>query len=830
MRERVSEYDFHALEEKWQKRWDDEKAFRAQEDPDRPKFYCLEMFPYPSGRIHMGHVRNYSIGDVLSRFKRMQGFNVLHPIGWDSLGLPAENAAIKHGMAPGVWTKQNISTMKGQLQRLGFSYDWERELATCDPEYYRWNQWIFLQMYKRGLAYKKNGWVNWCPSCKTVLANEQVVDNGCWRCHTDVEQKELTQWFLKITDYAEELLEGHKELNLWPEKVLLMQKNWIGKSLGAEVIFPVPELQEKLTVFTTRIDTIFGATFVALSPQHPLMEKIIAASPRGEELAEWIRQTLKDLKKREETEKLGIDTGLCAINPFNGERVPLWITNYVLMDYGTGAIMAVPAHDERDKEFALKYGIPIKRVILKPDGTEPEGEALFTDQGILTDSGPYTGLTSQEAFEKMTALAKEKGFGEKKVNFRIRDWGVSRQRYWGTPIPMINCPHCGLVPVPEEDLPVLLPTDIDFKGLIGNPLQKSESFRNVCCPVCGHAADRETDTMDTFFDSSWYFFRYTSAGNDKEIVDPGKGRFWMPVDLYIGGVEHAILHLIYSRFFTKFLRDIGVTEISEPFPHLLTQGMVTLGGSAMSKSKGNVVDPDDRIKEYGADTVRLFMLFAAPPEKDLEWSDNAMEGSFRFLNKVWKLVLSYADLFEEGSPSPDIPSGTALSPSAANVLRTTPQTIKKVTEEIGERFHLNTAISSIMELYNDTSTNAETLAAEGEEGAKVLRKALETLILLLHPFVPHVTEELWEKSGHKERISSVPWPLYDPTRLHAETFTMIVQINGKVRGKLEAERGIGEDDAMKLVLADQRCLEWLTGKEIKKTVFVKDKMVSLFVG
>ncbi len=822
-KEKDLSYNFKTVEEKWQKIWEEEKTFEAKEDSSKPKYYCLEMFPYPSGKIHMGHVRNYSIGDVIARFKKMEGYSVLHPIGWDALGLPAENAAIKRGLHPEKWTRENIEYMKGQLKRLGFSYDWSREVATCDEEYYRWNQWLFLKMLEKGKAYKKKSWVNWCPSCNTVLANEQVIDGKCWRCGTEVEQKELSQWFLKITDYAEELLEGHKELKRWPEKVLLMQKNWIGKSKGSEVIFHSEDLNYDIPIFTTRIDTIYGATFLAISAMHPLVGEILKKAENKDEIKKWVDDVVRELKfkKDEEPEKKGIFSGFYAINPYNNEKVQIWITNYVLMEYGTGAIMAVPAHDERDFEFAKKYNIPIKVVIVPEKDKIIKAEELeeaYTEKGYLINSGPFTGMNFEEAYKAMNEYAKENGFGGEKVNYRLRDWGISRQRYWGTPIPVINCPKCGVVPVKEEDLPVKLPVDIEFKGIKGNPLDKSESFTKVKCPVCGGEARRETDTMDTFFDSSWYFLRYTSPEEDKAMFDKEKAKYWMPVDIYIGGVEHAILHLIYSRFFTKFIRDLGLTDINEPFPHLLTQGMVTKDGSAMSKSKGNVVDPDDMIKKYGADTVRLFMLFTAPPEKDLEWSESGIEGSFRFVNKIWKLVTSNLDVFElEGE-----------SEKYIEVKRKIHQTIKKVTEDLGDRYHFNTAIASIMELYNTLSAKLNDLQSD-DDGKKILREALEAILKLMSPFTPHFTEELWEITGHKTRLLDSEWPKYNEKYLVADSFTLVVQINGKVRARMEMDRGMEEEEIKKIVLSDNKVKQWIEGKEIKKFIYVKEKIVSIFV-
>ena len=649
------DYNFQRIEKKWQNIWAKEKVFKAEVDSSKTKYYCLEMYPYPSGYIHMGHVRNYSIGDVISRFKIMKGFNVIHPFGWDALGMPAENAAIRYGIHPQDWTLDNISHMKGQLKRLGFSYDWSKEVNTCLPDYYRWNQWIFLKMQEKGLAYRKKSWVNFCPQCNTVLANEQASGGVCWRCGTEVKQKEMEQWFLKITDYAEELLTGHDQLEKWPEHVLLMQKNWIGKSYGAHIDFPVAESSKSIEVFTTRIDTIYGATFLVLSPEHPLTHELIADSGKRDEFQEWIERNISEmrLKKRlGEEEKEGIDTGKKAINPFSGEEIPIWIANYVLMEYGTGAIMAVPAHDQRDFDFAKEYSIPI-RVVIVPDGTDASGKEegiAFEDYGRLVHSGPFSGKISEEAMKEMAKYASEKGFGRESTIFRLRDWGISRQRYWGTPIPVIYCQKCGVVGVPYEDLPVVIPYDVELKGEEGSPLERMEDFVRTKCPRCQGEARRETDTMDTFVDSSWYFFRYTSPKETDLPFRPQSSEYWLPVDLYIGGVEHAILHLIYARFFTKVFRDLALSSMNEPFPRLLAQGMVIKDGAAMSKSKGNVVYPDEMVEKYGADALRLFILFASPPEREFDWGEKGLEGCFRFLNRIWILVQDNMDLFREDFP------------------------------------------------------------------------------------------------------------------------------------------------------------------------------------
>jgi len=822
-------YNFEEIEQKWQKIWEEKKVFEVSEDADRPKYYLLEMYPYPSGRIHMGHVRNYSIGDALARYKKMKGYNVLHPIGWDALGLPAENAAIKRGIHPQKWTLDNIDYMRAQMKRMGISYCWSREVNTCLPEYYKWNQWIFLKMFEQGLAYRKMSWVNWCPQCRTVLANEQVIGGCCWRCDSQVTQRKMEQWFLKITAYAEELLSGHRLLSRWPEHVLQMQKNWIGKSTGALVRFPVPDLKREIEVFTTRIDTIYGATFLVLSPEHPLATELIAAHPQKEALAEWIARTIAESRlKREERdeEKVGYDTGVRAVNPFTGELIPIFLANYVLMDYGTGAVMAVPAHDQRDYEFATKYNLPIRKVIVpaSPEVKAEEGRA-FEEPGILINSGTFSGLRSEEAMEKMAAYAKEKGFGEPSVTYRLRDWGISRQRYWGTPIPIIYCDRCGVQPVPYDQLPVVIPYEAQFTGEEGSPLERVPEFVNTTCPKCGRPARRETDTMDTFVDSSWYFFRYCSPKEDRLPFDPEKAKYWMPVDLYIGGVEHAILHLIYSRFFTKYLRDLGLTDVDEPFPHYLAQGMVTKDGAAMSKSRGNIVDPDDMIKKYGADALRIFILFASPPEKEFAWSDEGLEGCYRFILRIWNLFEENIDLFSaEEVRDQDV----FHRDSYERLQKKLHQTIKKVTEDIEVRFHLNTAISALMELVNLIKKEKDRLRTS-HQGRQLLRQALEALNLMVSPFAPHVAEELWERTGHQTLVAETPWPVYDPELAKEEMVTIVVQVNGKVRDKFEAPLDADEEELKQKALSLKRIQEILAGQQPKKIVCVKNKLVSLVV-
>jgi len=822
-------YDFKKIEKKWQDQWEKQGSFKAAEDPDRPKYYALEMYPYPSGRIHMGHVRNFSILDVISRYKTMNGYNVLHPIGWDAFGMPAENAAIKQGIHPRKWTLDNISHMKEQLKRLGFSYDWSREINTCLPEYYKWNQWIFLKMYEKGLAFRKKSTVNWCPECQTVLANEQVIDEKCWRCDTEVEQKHMEQWFLKITDYADELLSGHKKLQKWPQSVIAMQKNWIGKSQGAQLHFKVTHSDISIETFTTRLDTICGATFLVLSPEHPLCKKLIQGSKNEESKRRWIDEKIRQQHTGEvtgEEEKEGINTEKTALNPFTNEKIPIWIANYVLMEYGTGAIMAVPAHDERDFQFAKKYSLPIREVIAPEEGQKKEPEGFFTDYGRLINSGPYTGRTSRQAIEEMTQYLQDKNLGNRTVLFRLRDWGISRQRYWGTPIPIIYCEKCGIVKVPYRDLPVTLPSDVEFKGGEGSPLEKSKSFVQTKCPVCHGEAKRETDTMDTFFDSSWYYFRYSSPREKNLPFDPDKVDYWLPVDLYVGGVEHAILHLIYARFFCKILRDFGLTEIDEPFPHYLGQGMVTKDGSAMSKSKGNVVDPDEMIEKYGADTVRLFILFAAPPEKEFAWDDQGIEGCYRFLSRVWLFFQENLDLFKNTDNTSGDEAGS--SEEGRNLQTKMHQTIQKVTQDVGERYHLNTAVSSIMEFFNQIKKEAPALRASAL-GPKILRQSMRSLLKLLSPFAPHISEELWESTGNDSLLFDSSWPEYDADLVKEDVVTIVVQVNGKLRGKFEAQRNTSQDKIKSRALSLDRVHKYIRDKEPKKIIAIKNKLVNIVV-
>ncbi len=822
-------YEFQRIEEKWQKTWEKEEAFKACEDTQRTKYYCLEMYPYPSGRLHMGQVRNYAIGDVISRYKAMKGLNVFHPFGWDALGMPAENAAITQGIHPKEWTLRNIAHMKSQIKRLGFSYDWSREVTTCLPGYYRWNQWIFLKMLEKGLAYRRKSWVNWCPQCRTVLANEQVIGERCWRCDSPIRMKEMEQWFLKITEYAEDLLSGHERLEKWPEHVLLMQKNWIGKSSGAHLAFPVAGSSQVIWVFTTRVDTVYGATFVALSPEHPLSQELVTNREDKEKLKEWVeksRESVRSRKDIEETEKEGIDTGRKAVNPFSGEEVPVWVANYVLLEYGTGAIMAVPAHDRRDLEFARKYSLPVKVVIVPEEGATAEvsGEEAFEDDGRLVNSGPFSGKTSREAIEEMCRFAQERGVGRKSILYRIRDWGISRQRYWGTPIPVVYCGNCGIVGVPYEDLPVLLPDEVEFKGEEGSPLEKMESFVKTTCPRCHGEARRETDTMDTFFDSSWYHFRYTSAHEERLPFNPHEADYWLPVDLYIGGVEHAILHLIYARFFCRYFKDAGLTAIDEPFPRLLAQGMVIKDGAKMSKSKGNIVDPDEMIGRYGADALRLFILFASPPEKEFIWTDEGIEGCSRFLNRLWPMVNESLDIFKE-KPRPQ---GREKTEAGGRLRIKMHQTIKKVSEDIETRYHLNTAISSLMEFFNQIKKDKERLEKK-ESGRQVLRESLESLLLLLHPFAPHICEELWEKTGHATPLFRSSWPSFNPELAKEKRVTIVVQVNGRLRDKFETERDLAEDLVKEKAMSLNRIRAIIGEKEVKKVIYIRNKLINIVV-
>ncbi len=806
------------VEKRWQEFWEKEGMFSVTEDPERPKFYCLEMFPYPSGRIHMGHVRNYVIGDVITRYKKMRGFNVLHPMGWDAFGLPAENAAIKHGVHPSEWTYGNISYMKQQLKKLGLAYDWSREVATCSPEYYRWNQWFFLQMLDRGLAYKKASSVNWCPSCETVLANEQVIDGACWRCDSSVQPRELDQWFFRITQYADELLRDAGRLDGWPAKVVTMQNNWIGRSEGIEVDFPVDGADLSIRIFTTRADTIFGATFMSVAKGHPVLSRLVT----DDDILRQIESMPEDPE-----DKAGVFSGIHAINPFTGERLPVYAANFVLMEYGTGAIMAVPAHDQRDFEFAGKYGLPVRTVIRRPDADAVPGEALdeaYEEDGILVESGEFTGLSSEEARERIADLAEAKGIGCRRVNYKLRDWGISRQRYWGTPIPVIYCEDCGIVPVPEADLPVILPENVKLQGKGASPLAELEEFVRVPCPRCGKDARRETDTMDTFVDSSWYFLRYCSPAVKESPIDSGAASYWMPVDQYIGGIEHAVLHLLYSRFFTKVIRDIGLISVDEPFSCLLTQGMVIKDGAKMSKSRGNVVDPDFLTEKYGTDTVRVFCMFAAPPERDLEWSDQGVEGAYRFLNRVWTFIYRNRDILDSTDRREPVDAGQ-LDARSAGLLRKTHQTIKKVTGSIEREYHFNTAIAALMELVNE----ATAFEPGDDPGKDVLKFCAVTILKLLSPFAPHIAEELWQHTGGDGSIFAQPWPEWNEEAAKEEEIELVVQINGKLRSKKMVPAGLDDEALRNEAFSDSRIKEHIGDRTPKKVIIVRGRLVNIVI-
>jgi leucyl-tRNA synthetase len=829
----VADYHPQDLDKKWQAHWAATKAFEVTEDYSKPKYYCLEMFAYPSGYAHVGHVRNYIIGDVVARLKRLQGFNVLHPFGWDAFGLPAENAAIKLGIHPETSTLANIAHMKGQLQRLGISYAWGRELATCLPDYYRWNQWLFTRMFERGLAYRRRSTVNWCPSCNTVLANEQVIDGACWRCGSMVTQKDLEQWFFRITAYAEDLLQAAEGLTKWPEKVLTMQRNWIGRSEGARVKFPIQGgLDESIEVFTTRIDTIYGATFVLLAPEHALVTTFAKESDDEKGFlakAQRFRGQDRAGRMTGEVAKEGFFTGRFAINPFTRKPVPIWVANFVLGEYGTGAVMAVPAHDERDFEFAQKYELPIVPVVRPADGPAPDAElmtAATSNDGVLMGSAPYDGMDSEAARKAITAEAEERGIGEGTVQFRLKDWGISRQRYWGTPIPMIHCPVDGVVPVPDEQLPVMLPKVTEFTGKGDSPLASVPEFVNVTCPKCGGPARRETDTMDTFVDSSWYFYRFADAHNDRLPFDPKKVAYWCPVDFYSGGVEHAILHLIYSRFFSRVFHDLGMVEHTEPFTHMLTQGMVLKDGAVMSKSKGNVVDPDTMIDKYGSDALRLYVMFVAPPEKEVEWNDSGLEGSFRFLARVWRAADQWRDrALASGSGAIDHAS---LLPEERALRRKTHETIRRVTIDVDVRKQMNTAVSSMMELVNEFYAFTE-IPNRSPQASKVAKEAIESLIVMLSPYAPHTMEELWQMYGHSDGLAGAAWPSFDAEVAKAEAIEIPVQVNGKLRGHVTVVPGLPDEELQRLALADANVQAHVAGKTIKKVVIVKDRLVSIVV-
>jgi len=818
-------YDFKNIEMKWQNHWAKTNAFKISEDETKEKYYVLEMFPYPSGKLHMGHVRNYSIGDVVARFKTMNGFNVLHPMGWDSFGLPAENAAIKNGVEPSLWTWNNIDEMRRQLQELGLSYDWDREVATCDPSYYKWMQWIFIQFYKKGLAYKKENPVNWCPSCQTVLANEQVVDGGCERCGTEVGKKELSQWYFKITDYADRLLNNLDQLPGWPNKVKIMQKNWIGRSEGAEVSFDIEGFDKPLDIFTTRPDTLFGVTYMVLAPEHPFVSELVAGSEYETAVNEYVNrvQHMSDIERTSAVgDKTGVFIGRYAINPMNEHKVPIYISDYVLMGYGTGAIMAVPAHDQRDFEFAQKFDLEIVPVITDNHG--PLDVANMTEalvaEGMMINSGRFDGLKNKDAMAEITADLEKRGIGKKDINYRLRDWLISRQRYWGTPIPMIWCDDCGWVPEKEENLPVLLPTDVEFTGKGESPLSTSKHFMKTVCPVCGKPATREIDTMDTFLDSSWYFLRYCDARNTQEAFNYDKVKYWMSVDQYIGGVEHAILHLMYSRFFQMALYDCGLVSTEEPFTNLLTQGMVIKDGKKMSKSIGNVVSPAEIIEKYGADTARLFILFAAPPERELDWSDAGVEGSYRFINRIYRMVREFQEKYGKGSTgfTVDNEDDKALAYAMNG-------TIKKVTEDIRDRFNFNTAISSIMELVNEMYHYKE----QEHINENQFRQAILNLLLVMAPFTPHVCEELWEELGMDGSIHKMPWPVYDEAALIKDTIEIVVQINGKIKDKIMVPAALTPKELEERALENEKIKPLVAGMTVVKVIAVPGKLVNIVV-
>lgn len=863
-------YDPKTVESKWQSYWDEKGLFKCKENPDREKYYLLEMFPYPSGKIHMGHVRNYTIGDVVARYKRMQGFNVLHPMGWDAFGMPAENAAIANNTHPAKWTYDNIDSMRSQLKRIGFSYDWDREIATCNPEYYRWEQWLFLKMYEKGMAYRKESFVNWCNTCRTVLANEQVEAGMCWRCGKPVRQKRLWQWFLRITDYAEDLLAYCDRLSGWPDKVITMQKNWIGKSIGAQIRFPIENPKDNsdkvIPVFTTRQDTVFGATFMCFAPEHPLVSELSEGTGQEDKVREFVeRMSMQDRSDRavESYEKEGVFTGSYCLNPLSGRRMPIYTANFALMEYGTGAVMSVPAHDQRDFEFAKKYGLDII-VVVKPFDKDLDAATMteaYIGEGIMVNSGRFDGIDNKKALDEIASFLDEKGFGEKTINFRLRDWGISRQRYWGAPIPIVYCKKCGVVPVPEEDLPVVLPEDVDLLPGGKSPLAGLDYFAKTKCPKCGsYDAKRETDTMDTFVESSWYFERYCSANYNGGMFDTKPVDYWMPVDQYIGGVEHAILHLLYSRYFTRVLKDLGLVKYKEPFTRLLTQGMVcketvscpehgfllpeevkeSSGDSLckkcgkkviigrvekMSKSKKNVIDPNIMLKQYGADVTRLFCLFAAPPERDLEWSDQGVEGAYRFLNRIWNLAAGWMDLIKEATPFDGSPD--ELDESIRILYKKAHQTIKKVTGDIEDRFHFNTAISAVMELVN--IMYGIDSAKKSSEAVRVMRFSMESVILLLSPIVPHFTEELWGALGHESSVLLESWPSYREDALVRDILEIVVQVNGKLRSRFSVSADADDAAIKEMALSDERARKFINDKPIKKVIVVKKKLVSIVV-
>jgi leucyl-tRNA synthetase len=822
----TTDYNPQSIESKWQKRWEETSLFKVEADNNKPKYYLLEMFPYPSGRIHMGHVRNYTIGDVVARYKKMKGFNVLHPMGWDAFGMPAENAAIASKIHPKKWTYENIDYMRDQLKKMGFSYDWDREFATCSPDYYRWEQLFFIKMYEKGLVYKDRTFLNWCDTCKTVLANEQVEGGLCWRCGSQVYLKEHDQWFFRITRYAQELLDNIEKLREgWPDRVLSMQRNWIGRSTGTLIRFQIEGTNDDIEVFTTRPDTLHGATFMSLAPEHPLVKSLSAGTDHENEVKTFVDKTLlvDTLTRTSDLyEKEGVFTGKYCINPVTGFKMPIYVANFVLYDYGTGAVMAVPSHDQRDFEFAKKYGLDII-VVIQPEGENLDGktmECAYEGEGFLVNSKKFDGMHNIKAIQEITAHLSDIDRGASTVNFRLRDWGISRQRYWGAPIPMVHCEKCGTVPVKIEDLPVILPEDIEISGSGISPIAQAESFINTNCPICNGKAKRETDTMDTFVESSWYFIRYSSPNHHDKPFDTSEVDYWMPVDQYIGGIEHAILHLLYARFYTMVLRDLGFIDISEPFEKLLTQGMVIKDGAKMSKSKGNVVDPEELINNYGADATRLFCLFAAPPEKDMDWSDKGIEGAFRFLGRLWRLVIdSKQDLFSAQSKT-DVP------PQSMKSLKTkTHQTIKKVTDDIDKRFRFNTAIAAMMELVNEIYKVKD--SASDSEDFSVIKEAVEALVIMLSPFVPHITEELWQILGNEDMLYDISWPNFDPRWYEQAEATVAVQVNGKLRATIQLPKDEEQSVAEKIAMDESNVKRFLEGTSIKRIIYVPNKIINI---
>ncbi|WP_165148100.1 leucine--tRNA ligase [Marinitoga sp. 38H-ov] len=814
------------IEKKWQKEWENKGVFKTEQKSDKEKYYVLTMFPYPSGTIHVGHVKNYVIGDVVARYKRMQGYNVLHPFGYDAFGLPAENAAIKNNVNPEEWTFKNIETIRNQIKKIGISYDWDREIATCTEDYYKWTQWIFLKLYEKGLAYKKNAAVNWCPSCVTVLANEQVVNGKCERCGTEIEMKKLEQWYFKITDYSEKLLNDLEKLEGWPENVKTMQKNWIGKSVGAEVNFTIENSGKILTVFTTRPDTLWGVTFMALAPESPLVEELTTPEQKEEVESFLNRVTKEDKFKRvaQGAKKDGAFTGSYAINPVNGEKIPIYVANYILFEYGTGAIMAVPAHDQRDFEFAKEFNLPI-RVVIKPKNKELDNlDEAYTEDGVMINSDKFDGMNNREALEKIISWLEEKKYGKKSTQYKLRDWLISRQRYWGAPIPIIYCDECGIVPVPEKDLPVKLPSNVKFEPTGKSPLTYTEEFINTTCPNCGKPAKREVDTMDTFVDSSWYFLRYINPKLDNKPFDSNDVNYWLPVDQYIGGVEHAILHLLYSRFITKVLHDLGYVNFSEPFSNLFTQGMIYKNGAKMSKSKGNVVSPDEMIEKYGADTLRLYMLFMGPPEKDAEWNDSGLEGIARFMNKVWNSMTKIIEITKDVNIN-NIRLNTKEEKSLRRKLH---QIIGKITNDIEKNFQFNTAISGMMELINELNSYMNNIKQENWN-KELLKELAYDFIILLSPFAPHVSEELWHMMGYKTFVLDAEWPKVDENALKVDEIEIVIQINGKVRSKIIVDANLSEDEIKKIAFDDEKIQKYIKGADIKKVILIKGKLLNIVI-